>query len=294
MNLDALLQRLPPQPLTDLPFPPSLLGAFRRKSITFCTGVTDETTVVYWFQSRSFTIDLRLPDAAATPVTERQGWVGVTLWDGATSQLSWQIERSYQPCNQWPEPARLDFIGNCVLEYAPSGAYVEDWRQQSSRGPLLGLRLTGMVEEASGAELVLEGGLVIAGEHAAFARSRLPHVDDALQGADSLGAALASGVVTDAEIESYEVSIAIGGRAITHSTQSRRCGQTIEGAFTFRADGRVEQEAVMHGVAGTLLYEVDVFEPDFTFTTQTHSTPEARDWLERERDHLQRHALMAS
>lgn len=294
MNLEALLQHLPPRPLTELPFPPSLLGAFRRKSITFCTGVTDETTVVYWFQSRSFTIDLRLPDGAATPVTQRQGWVGDTLWDGATSQLSWQIERSYQPGNQWPEPAQLGFIGNCVLEYAPSGAYVEDWRQQCSRGPLLGLRLTGMLEEASGSELPLEGGLVIAGEHAALARSRLPHVDDALQGADSLDAALASGVVTEAEIESYEVSVAIGGRAITHSTQPGRCGQTIGGAFTLRSDGRVAQEVVMNSVACTLLYEVDVFEPDFTFTTQTPCTPEARDWLERERGHLQRHALLVS
>lgn len=291
MTLDALLQQLPPKPLMDLPFPPGLLGAFRRRSITFCTGVTDETTIVYWFQSRSFTIDLRLPDAAATPLTERQGWVGDTVWDEATSQLSWRIERSYQPRNQWPEPARLGFIGNCVLEYAPSGAYVEDWRQQSSRGPLLGLRLTGMIDAATGAELPLEGGLVIAGEHTAFARSRLPHVDEALHGVHSLDAALASGLVSEAEIESYEVSVALRGRAITHSTQPKRCGETIAGGFTIRADGRVAQEAVMGAAACTLLYAVDVFEPDFTFTTHTSCAPEAREWLEREGSHLQRHAL---
>jgi hypothetical protein len=291
MNLDALLQQLPPKPLVDLPFPSGLLGAFRRKSITFCTGLTDEATIVYWFQSRSFTIDLRLPDGAATPVTERQGWVGDTLWDAATSQLSWRIARSYQPRNQWPEPAQLGFIGNCVLEYAPSGAYVEDWRQQASSGPLLGLRLTGMVEEGAGAELPLDGGLVLAGEHAAFARSRLPHVDDALSGEDSLEAALASGLATVADIESYEVCVAIGGRAITHSTQPERYGQTIAGGFTIWADGRIAQEAVISGRACTLLYEIDVFEPDFTFVTQTPCAPAAREWLERERSHLQRHAL---
>jgi hypothetical protein len=291
MNLDALLQQLPPKPLRDLPFPSGLLGAFRRKSITFCTGVTDETTIVYWFQSRSFTIDLRLPEGAATPVTERQGWVGDTLWDAATSQLSWRIERSYQPRNQWPEPARLGFIGNCVLEYAPSGAYVEDWRQQSSSGPLLGLRLTGMVEAATGSEVPLDGGLVLAGEHAAFARSRLPDIDDALRSLGSLEAALASGRVSDAEIESYEVSVAIGGRAITHSTQPERCGQMIADGFAIRADGRIAQDALVGGRACTLLYEIDVYEPDFTFVTRTPCAPDAREWLDRERSHLQRHAL---
>lgn len=135
---------------------------------------------------------------------------------------------------------------------------------------------------------------MIAGEHAAFARSRLPHVDDALRGADSLDAALASGVVTEAEIESYEVSVAIGGRAITHSTQPERCGPTIDGTFTIREDGRIGQEAIMGGSACTLLYEVDVFEPDFTFGTQTSCTPEARDWLERERGHLRRNALVVA
>jgi hypothetical protein len=294
MNLDALLRQLPPKPPLNLPFAPGLLGAFRRKSITFCTGVTDETTIVYWFQSRSFTIDLRLPDAAVTPVTERQGWVGDTLWDEATSELSWRVERSYQTRNQWPEPARLGFIGNCVLEYAPSGAYVEDWRQQSSSGPLLGLRLNGMIDAATGAELPLDGGLVLAGEHAGFACARLPHVDAALRGVDSLDAALASGLVTEAEIESYEVSVAIGGRAITHSTQPDRCGEAIDGAFAIRDDGRIAQEAVIGGASCTLLYDIDVFVPNFTFTTQTHCAPEAREWLEREGHHLQRHALMVA
>lgn len=292
MNLDALLSQLRPRPLGNLPFPCSLLGAFRRKSITFCTGLTDETTIVYWFQSRTFTIDLRLPDAAATPVAERQGWVGDTIWDPADAELSWQIRRSYQPRNQWPEPARLSFIGNCVLEYAPSGAYVEDWRQPASAGPLLGLRLIGMID-ASGEQVSLEGGLVIAGDHAAFACSRLPQVDDALQAAGSLEAALASGAVSEAEIESYEVSIATGGRVITHSTQPARRGQAIDGSFSIGADGRIVQDAVVGGAACMLLYEVDVFEPDFSFTTQTPCTPEARNWMDREVGHLLRHAVVA-
>jgi hypothetical protein len=293
MNLDALLERLPPKPPVDLPFPRALLGAFRRKSITFCTGLTDETTIVYWFQSRSFTIDLRLPDAAATPVTARQGWVGDTLWDQARGELSWRIGRGYQPHNQWPEPARLGFIGNCVLEYAPSGAYVEDWRQQSSRGPLLGLRLIGMVG-SDGAEMPMEGGWVIAGGHAAFACSRLPRIDEALQAAGTLEAALARGVASEAEIEGYEVSVAIGGTEIRHSTRPHRRGQLLDGSFDVRPDGRIAHEAVIGGAACTLLYDVDVFDPDFTFSGRTECTSEARDWIDREGGHLLRHARVAA
>ena len=292
MNLETLLERLPHKGIGDLAFPRNLLGTFRRKSISFCTGVTDEVTVVYWLQSKSFSIDLRLSEGEATPLTERQGWVGDTSWDDATAQLSWQIRRSYQPRNQWPEPARLSFIGNCVLEFAPSGAYVEDWRQTSSHGPLLGLRLVSMLNEATGQESAVEGGLIIAGEHAGFAQSRLPRVDSVLQRAASLEDALAAGIATAAEIESYEVSVAIGGRAVTHSTQPRRLGETIgSGDFSIRSDGKVAQERVIDGELWILFYEVDVFEPAFTFVHQTPSTSEASDWLETEKRHLARHAV---
>jgi len=295
MNLSTLLERLPRKGVEGLAFPSNLLGTFRRKSISFCTGVTDETTIVYWVQSKSFSIDLRLSEAAATPVAERQGWVGDTMWDDTTKLLSWHIEKSYQPRIQWPEPAGLSFIGNCVLEFAPSGAYVEDWRQTSSAGPFLGLRLVSMLNEVTGKESPVDGGLVITGEHAAFAQSRLPEVDDVLRQAASIDEALATGLVTEAEIESYEVSVAVGGRAITHSTQSGRVGQTIgEGDFSIRSDGKIAQERLVGGELYLLLYEVDVFEPEFTFVRQTPSTSEARDWMEQEKRHLARHAVAIS
>ncbi|MFT4027479.1 MAG: hypothetical protein QM676_11855 [Novosphingobium sp.] len=295
MNLAALLETLPRKGIEGLAFPRNLLGTFRRKSITFCTGVTDETTVVYWLQSKSFSIDLRLPEAAATALTDRQGWVGGTTWDEAACELSWHIRRSYQPGNQWPEPARLSFIGNCVLEFAPSGAYVEDWRQRSSSGPFLGLRLVSMINERTSQESLMDGGLVIAGEHAAFARSRLPSIDETLRRAVSLDEALAGGIVTEAEVESYEVSVAIDGRAITHSTQPHRRGELIgAGDFSIRSDGKVAQEQLVNGDLCVLLYEVDVFEPEFAFDNQTSSTSEAVDWMELEKCHLARHAVMVS
>lgn len=293
MNLDTLIETLPRKGIEGLAFPRNLLGFFRRKSISFCTGVTDEVTIVYWVQSKTFSIDLRLSEAGSTPLTERQGWVGDTLWDNSTRQLSWHIERSYQPRNQWPEPAMLSFIGNCVLEFAPSGAYVEDWRQQVVEGPYLGLRLLRMVDQVTGDETPLSGGLVVAGKDVAYARSRLPHVDDALQRSGCLEAALAGGIATEPEIESYEVSIATGGRDITYSTQAHRQGDRIDAAdFSIRPDGLIACETVIDGDRCVLLYEVDVFEPHFTFDIQTPSTSEASNWLEAEKHHLARHAVL--
>lgn len=294
MTLAELLEKLPATDPGDLAFPRRLLGAFRRKSITFCNGTTDERTVVYWFQSRTFTIDLRLPDAAATPAWLRQGWAGNTLWNQATGELSWTIDRSYQPYNQWPEPASLCFMGNCVLEFAPSGAYVEDWRQQSSRGPLLGLRLSSMLDETSGQTFPMEGGLILAGEHAAYAQSRLPALEDALQGAASLEEALSEGIVSEQEVESYEVSIATDGLTLTHSTQPDRLGQAIvPGDFALDPDGAIILRKVIGGRPYRLRFSVDLHLPDFTFDCQTTSTSEAQAWMAREKEHLARHAVIA-
>jgi hypothetical protein len=293
MTLAELLERVPPIGLEDLTFPRRLLGGFRRKSITFCTGLTDETTIVYWFQSKTFTIDLRLPAGAGTGLLDRQGWTGDTCWDQASRQLSWAIRRSYQPRNQWPEPASLSFIGNCILEFAPSGAYVEDWRQQSTRGPLLGLRLLSLLDEASGQVHPMDGGLILAGEHAAYTQSRLPMVDDALQSAGSLEQALADGIASEQEIASYEVSAAMDGPAITHSTQPERLGQTIvAGDFEIAGDGSVILAKALAGVPCRLRFAVDVHVPDFKFDSRTDCTPDAQDWLERERGHLTRNAAI--
>ncbi|VWX54290.1 hypothetical protein [Novosphingobium sp. 9U] len=237
MTLRELIAHLPTK-LAEVPFPPHLLGAFRRKSITFATGATDESTHVFWFQSAGFTIDLRLTHGVATPVAQRQGWIGDTVWDNAAQLLSWNIESSYQPRNQWPEPARLHAIGNAVIEFAPSGAYVEDWRQQAVGGPLLGLRLTGMVDEATGAAIAMDGGLIVAGEHVALACARHPEVEGHLRDWGDLDAAIASQAATAAEVESYEVSVALCGATVTHSTQTARVGAAIaDDQFAIDADG---------------------------------------------------------
>lgn len=152
-----------------------------------------------------------------------------------------------------------------------------------------------MLNERTGQEFAVDGGLVITGEHAAFAQSRLPHIDEVLRGTASLEDALTRGIATEAEIESYEVSVAIGGPAITYSTRSSQVGKTIgTGDFSIRSDGKVAHERLFGGDLHLLLYEVDVFEPEFTFVNQTPSTSQAIDWMETEKRHLARHAIPVS
>ena len=295
MTLDELRAKLPPVGLEGLAFPRHLLGAFRRKSISFSTGLTDETSMVFWFQSKSFTIDLRLPDGAATPLLDRQGWVGDTLWDEDRQQMSWRIARSYQPRDQWPEPAHLRFIGNSVIEFAPSGAYVEDWRQQCFRGPLLGLRLVSMRSEPDGPEQGMAGGLILAGEHAAYAQSRSPHLDEALRSAANLEQALADGVISEQQIESYQVSVALGGRTISHTTQPRNLGREIAAdEMELQEDGSIILPRIVDGRPCDLRFVVDLHIPDFIFDRETPVTPGAQQWLEDEGHHLFRHARIAN
>lgn len=286
MNLTQLLDALGPVGrLEGVPFPPRLLGAFRRKSITFCTGETDEATLVFWFQSASFTIELRLSHGNRTPLAMRQGWTGDTLWDAAQARMSWSVARSYEPHEIWPEPAELRFIGNAVLEFAPSGAYVEDWRQLATTGPLLGLRLVELVDAASGAAHAMDGGLIVAGEHMALARSRRPEVDARIAAAGSVGAALERGAANADQIESYEVSVALGGEIVSYSTTSRRVGQPLmEGGFAIEADGTV---TLTDGVTGDRLrFVVDLHLPGFTFAATSDASAAALAWIERERPHV--------
>ncbi|HMT45634.1 MAG: hypothetical protein RL702_131 [Pseudomonadota bacterium] len=295
MNLAELIAAVPETEFAGPAFPRRLLGAFRRKSITFCTGLTDERTLVYWFQSRTFTIDLRLSDGAQTPVAERQGWIGDTVWDRAEQRMSWRVARSYQPGNQWPEPASFSFIGNSVLEFAPSGAYVEDWRQQSTCGPLLGLRLIDILDETSRRVLVMDGGLIVAGEHMAFALSRRPEIDDRIAGAASLAAALGQGFVTEREAASCEVSVASGSDAVAHSTQPDRIAAPIVlGGFALGHDGSINLCQTVGGIPCRLRFAVDVCRHTFTFDRQTQATQAARNWMDLEQNHLSRHAAIVN
>jgi hypothetical protein len=162
------------------------LGCFHRRSITYASGAEDASTRVIWTQSCGLTGDLRLPsrrpDVAArgalpecapeelVELAKGEGGVADTAW--ANGLMSWGNWAAFQPYDKWPEPGALRRIGPALIEFAPSGIYVEDWRlQPGSSGLRAGLRLVSETPPG-GAPAPRGGGLVIAGDHAVFALAR--------------------------------------------------------------------------------------------------------------------------
>ena len=182
MNLLELAARYPQR--AEGGVPDWMLGHFRRRTISFADGRSDERTQVHWLQSRTFTIDLRLPDAPALPVrawqdydaaelrqlANHEGWVADSVWENG--YLSWHGGVSLQLHNRWPEPAQLQRIGNCMIEFGTSGAYVEDWRLQASSGPLIGLRLLEECDAETGEVLQRGGGLILCGDRLGWVQGR--------------------------------------------------------------------------------------------------------------------------
>lgn len=289
MNLFEVIKTLKPTTSHPEMIPDFLYGAFRRKSISFFNGLTDENTIVYWFQSRSFTIDLRLKSQTGTAVQERQGWIGNTLWDSASQLLSWEVKdyANYQNHVQWPEPAKLHAIGNCILEFSPSHVYVEDWRQQVQRGLFLGLRLQSAIEVQSGQKLEMDGGLIICADHIAYALTRLPEVQSAVAQMDLK----AVDPTVFALLESFEVSIGTDAQAKTYSTRTSETGKTFNlENFEVLNETRLVQSVILDGRDIDLIFELDIYQPDYQFQYTTSTTTQAEGWLKSEQDHLMHHA----
>ncbi|WP_180162687.1 hypothetical protein [Acinetobacter sp. YH12069] len=290
MNLFQALAQLPASQEISGPIPDYLYGAFRRKSISFSNGLTDEKTIVYWFQSRSFTIDLRLKSQENTPVNERQGWIGNTLWDAEQQLLSWDVKAhsNYQNHVQWPEPAKLHAIGNCILEFSPSNAYVEDWRQQVHEGLFLGLRLQSALDVESHQPLQMDGGLIICDKHVAFALSRLP-TDQQTVASINISSAP---TMYETLIESFEVSIAVDGLHKYYTTTSSQQDQSLNfDDFKVINETHLMQNVIINGQAVQLMYEVDIYVPHYAFQRRTDTTTESADWLQNEKQHLLHHAI---
>ncbi|MHA3891642.1 hypothetical protein [Acinetobacter sp. GXMZU3951] len=292
MNLLELCHHLAQTDLSSVTLPQAVLGAFRRKSINFFNGATDEKTIVYWFQSASFTIDLRLKDSKNTPILQRQGWIGETLWDSEQQLLSWQVEAhaNYQNHIQWPEPAKLHCIGNCILEFSPSNAYVEDWRQQASQGMYLGLRLDQAIHLESNTPVQLDAGLIICGDWVAYAQSRLPQNQQALASFNHLDQANQAGGDLE-HINQFEVSVGSLSTGVQFSTQNQRVQQPfVLDDFEVLDCQTLLQIKEIAGENYALYFKVDMYRPQFQFQTQTATSLDSQTWLTQEAEHLLHHA----
>jgi hypothetical protein len=169
--------------------PEKLLGCWHRKSIRFADGTEDGSTKVIWVQTLSGVGDIRIPvtrpDLRARAsladcskeellaLAEQDCFCGVTLFDASARPFpaaSWPKESylfRFQPAITFPEPGWMDWLdgGTCMIERAPSGAYVEDWRLQPS-SQSFGAQLT----QINAPTLTC---LYVAGDHAILAKTAL-------------------------------------------------------------------------------------------------------------------------
>jgi len=305
MTLQELLERHARPATTGVP--DWMLGCFRRRCISFANGESDDQTIVYWFQSRNTTIDLRLPRAeqqvptkapSEYSITELQtlanyeGWEAKSQWDG--ERMSWFDETALQTHNRWPEPAELKRIGNCMIEFAPSGAYVEDWRAQPSEaGPLIGLRMIEQRNLDTGNCVHRGGGLIITGDHAALVLGRPAPLSNDATLPEQLESASPDKIQ---RLFDFETSVAQGsltkGYTIHHTTRPARLGQSL--LPDTRSEWFVENQEVRHrfeieGVTHERRYLIDTLEAHCPFDLHTSWSSEAKAWFGREAATLTRY-----
>ena len=287
--------------------PDWLIGCFRRRSITFFQGHCNTSTEVYWLQTRGLCVDIRLAtlrpradgrtslddftDLELTSLAQAEGGGANTAWDGRF--MRWFDWCAFQLHNKWPEPGCLRRVGDCLIEFAPSGAYVEDWRLRPSRpGPVIGLRLIEERAVATGAVLHRGGALIVCGDHAALVRGRPCEAKiktrwtDVLQenGHRSLAKELFACETC------YAAREPLSGDFITvSSTNPLREGKTlcIEEDFEFDSDTRhVYQTFEENGEIVQRVFTIDTLEDDHQFQRSTPVTASVAAWLASEAETL--------
>lgn len=310
MHLGEILAQAPQRPASSVP--DWMLGYFKRRAISYANGLSDVQTHVCWLQSRNFSIDLRLPlearQVAAKPLarhsieellarSEYEGWAAPCTWaDGA---LSWSDATSFQLHDRWPEPALLQRIGNCMMEFAPSGAYVEDWRlQPSAPGPLIGLRLLEDREQASGLLRHRGGGLIICGEYAALVLGRADALSQTTPQTRlrELVARHADDLQWLRRAFEFETSVALGslseGFSVTLSTLPQRVRQPLIPLQGFERldDGRhLRQTLMVDGVVRQRLFLIDTLESVLPFDQATGFSAPSASWFDGESLALRRY-----
>ncbi len=314
MHLKELIQRHHQKALSSVP--EWMIGCFKRRSIAFANGLTDTQTHVFWLQGRNLTIDLRLPQevdqvsklniATCTQdelykLANYEGWSAESNW--ANSQLSWSGGTSFQLHNRWPEPAILSRVGDCMMEFSPSHAYVEDWRIKScSPGPLVSLRL---IEEK---DLTTEtcrhrgGALIINGNWAGLVLGRCKDIPLASQ-KNQLRDLFLSGLPNkklQSEVFNFETSVAQGslkeGFKICFSTLPGIKNDTIFPLEGFEFDAKQNEIFQLFNENDhTILrrFAIDTIEAYFPYSDSTEWTNESSAWFETEQETLSRYLKIA-
>jgi hypothetical protein len=300
-----------PVPYPAAAAPDWLIGCFRRRSITFFQGQCDTSTEVYWLQARGVCADLRISpqrpracdrvslddftEPELTLLARAEGGAARTEWDGAS--MRWSGWHSFQLHDKWPEPGFLRRVGDCVIEFPPNGAYVEDWRlQPSSPGPVVGLQLIEERVSRTGAVTHQGGALIVCGDHAALVRGRPCPTHIQTRWADALRQIRPRSIVPD--LFACEASYAVrdpasGDFVIALSTNPLREGQTLSVRDGFELDRhayQVRQTLTENGELCERIFTIDTLERYHAFRRSSEVSAGTTAWLTSEAETLLAHA----
>tara|TARA_A200000159_G_scaffold82340_2_gene76148 strand:+ start:6986 stop:7912 length:927 start_codon:yes stop_codon:yes gene_type:complete len=307
MHIRQLIRHLAKPPVKSVP--DWMLGCFKRRSISFASGDCDTDTHVFWLQGRNMTIDLRLPieleqipnkalegysREALHAWANYEGWYAETVWKD--NLLSWQGGCSFQVHNRWPEPGIMHRVGDCMIEFSPSAAYVEDWRfKNTTSGPLMSLRLLEETECETGVIRHRDGALIICGEWAGLVLGRpepiVAKADQQLRDiVNTADADLLAGIFN------FECSVAQGnienGFTVNYTTQPARLAQPLLSLDGFSIDagkGQVLHRFEQAGVALERRFSIDSIETEVAFTRSTPVEETAKRWFAEEQETLGRY-----
>jgi len=138
--------------------PAQYVGLWQRLSREDANGEIDDTktTQIFWLQSHSLHIDIRMPLARPSFgnksslseyhveelrfLAQQEGFAGVTEVNGEL--CTWHRRIDYQPPRKKPDIGRMDFKKTTLHEYGIHNDYKELWkRHKTTTRQLLGLEL---------------------------------------------------------------------------------------------------------------------------------------------------------
>ncbi|MDF1763214.1 MAG: hypothetical protein P1U57_07385 [Oleibacter sp.] len=309
MHLKQLLEQYSHTAATGIP--EWMIGCYKRRSISFANGMTDAKTHVFWLQGRNLTIDLRLPqitDQIQKPwqsctqqeihqLANYEGWFADTKWEHQI--LSWSGGTSFQIHNRWPEPAILNRVGDCMLEYSPNNTYVEDWRLKSRKpGPLVSLELLEETNLTTGECRHRRGALIINGDWAGLVLGRAEEIITDVENVQIRNLLKQNDYEPDlcAQVFNFETSVAQGnldaGFKITHSTKASRLDQslfTLEGFEFDQAKNEIIHTFDDNDEIVQRRFIIDTFESSFNYHPTTAWVAESKHWFEQEHQTLGRY-----
>ena len=171
--------------------PDWLLGVWRRESMRYGDGREDLTTRVFWAQTRSLFVDIRIPAerpkfpgrhsladftlAELRGLAAQQGFAGHVDMRGKL--CTWRRDIDYWPKSGRPDRGRLSLQGDVLTEDGEASStigisYREVYRRDRGGDRRIALRLIDDKPAKPGARAMTDGILVVLDDLFLFARPR--------------------------------------------------------------------------------------------------------------------------